>query len=44
MGEGKRSSTEFLAELKALTLEEKTELAQGVCDITGDSILVKSSH
>lgn len=37
-GEGKRALTEFQAELKALTAEEKRELAEGVCKITGDSI------
>jgi hypothetical protein len=37
-GEGKRSASEFLKELKALTPEEKLELAEGVCAITGDTI------
>lgn len=37
-GEGKRPSAEWLTEVKALTPEEKRELAQGVCDITGDTI------
>ena len=37
-GEGKRPLTMFQAELKALSTEEKLELAQGVCAITGDTI------
>lgn len=37
-GDGKRSMTAFAAELKALTDEEKRELAEGVCAITGDTI------
>lgn len=37
-GDGKRSLTEFQKELKALSPEEKHELAQGVCAITGDTI------
>lgn len=36
--EGKRPAKEFLEELKALTTEEKRELAEGVCAITGDTI------
>lgn len=35
--EGKRPLTEFRDELKALSDDEKTELAQGVCEITGDT-------
>jgi hypothetical protein len=37
-GEGKRGASEFLAELKALSADEKRELAEGVCAITGDTI------
>jgi len=37
-GDGKRSLTEFQAELKALSTDEKRALAEGVCAITGDSI------
>ena len=37
-GGGKRSLSEFQAELKALTTDEKRELAEGVCAITGDTI------
>ncbi len=38
VGEGKRSNTDFLAELKSLSAEEKRELAEGVCAITGDTV------
>jgi hypothetical protein len=37
-GEGKRPLSEFNQELKALSPEEKMELATGVCAITGDTI------
>jgi hypothetical protein len=37
-GEGKRAPSDFLQELKALTADEKRELAEGVCAITGDTI------
>jgi hypothetical protein len=37
-GEGKRTNTQWLAELRALSTEEKQELAEGVCAITGDTI------
>lgn len=37
-GDGKRSLTEFANELKALTDQEKIDLAKGVCEITGDTI------
>lgn len=37
-GEGKRPASEFLQELKALSVEEKRELAEGICAITGDTI------
>lgn len=37
-GEGKRSIKEFAAEVKALSDDEKRELAQGVCAITGDHL------
>lgn len=42
VGDGKRSVTEWRDELKALTDEEKRSLAEGVCAITGDTILVKN--
>lgn len=38
VGEGKRSISAFAEELKALSPEEKQELAEGVCAITGDTI------
>lgn len=38
VGEGKRPSREWLDELKALSADEKAELAEGVCAITGDTI------
>lgn len=38
VGDGKRTSTQFAAEMRALSPEEKLELAQGVCAITGDTI------
>lgn len=37
-GEGKRPAAEWLKEMKALTVDEKRELAEGVCAITGDTI------
>lgn len=37
-GDGKRSLPAFRDELAALTTEEKQELAEGVCAITGDTI------
>lgn len=37
-GEGKRHLKDFQTELKALNTEEKQELAEGVCAITGDTI------
>jgi hypothetical protein len=37
-GAGKRSAGDFLKELKALTTEEKRELAEGVVAITGDTL------
>lgn len=37
-GEGKRSNTRWLQELRALSADEKQELAEGVCAITGDTI------
>jgi hypothetical protein len=37
-GEGKRPNTVWLAELKALSNEEKAELAQGVAEVTGWTI------
>ncbi len=37
-GEGKRPLPEWRDELKALSADEKRDLAQGVCVITGDTI------
>jgi hypothetical protein len=37
-GEGKRRLPEWRDELSALSTDEKRELAEGVCAITGDSI------
>jgi len=37
-GEGKRSASDFLKELRDLTPAEKLELAQGVVEITGDEL------
>lgn len=37
-GDGKRSLTDFRAELAALTDAEKRQLAEGVCAVTGDTI------
>lgn len=37
-GDGKRSNTEWLHELKSLSDSEKRDLAEGVCAITGDTI------
>lgn len=37
-GDGKRSASAFLAELKALSADEKLELARGVVAITGDTL------
>lgn len=37
-GEGKRGLTAWRDELSALTPEEKRELAEGVCAITGDTV------
>lgn len=41
-GDGKRPLPDFRDELKALSPEEKVELAQGVCAITGDTLSGKS--
>lgn len=38
VGDGKRGAGEFLKELKALSTEEKRELAEGVVAITGDTL------
>jgi hypothetical protein len=38
-GEGKRSNTEWIAELRALSAEEKMTIAQGVCAITGETVI-----
>lgn len=37
-GDGKRAAKDWLAELKALSVAEKRELAEGVCLITGDTL------
>lgn len=37
-GDGKRPLTEFQAELKELSSDEKMDLALGVCEITGDTV------
>ncbi len=37
-GDGKKPLREFQAEVKALSPEEKTELAMGICEITGDTL------
>lgn len=37
-GEGKRGLTDWRDELSALSADEKRELAEGVCAITGDTI------
>lgn len=37
-GEGKRGNVHWVAELRALSDEEKRELADGVCAITGDTV------
>lgn len=37
-GEGKRPAKVWLEELKALTPEEKANLAADVCAITGDTL------
>lgn len=34
-GEGKRTATAFLAELKELSTEEKRELAEAACEASG---------
>lgn len=40
VGEGKRSSIEWLKELKEMTTEAKRELADAICAFTGDTIKV----
>jgi hypothetical protein len=42
-GDGKRSLSDFRNELSALSTEEKRELAEGVCAITGDVMPAPSS-
>ncbi len=37
-GDGKVPAPQWLAELKALSTEEKRELAEGVAAITGDTV------
>lgn len=39
-GEGKRPLSEFAKEVRALSAEEKIELAQGVCDVMGWTLKV----
>jgi len=36
---GKRPNTEWLKEIKALSPEEKKDLALGVCEVTGDTLI-----
>jgi hypothetical protein len=36
-GGGKRSNTDWLFELRMLTVEEKRQLAEQVCAVTGDT-------
>jgi hypothetical protein len=38
-GDGKRPLRDFTAEIKALSTEEKQELAEGVVAITGDTLI-----
>lgn len=40
-GDGKRESKDWLAELRALSADEKRALAEGVCAITGDELADK---
>lgn len=40
VGDGKRSSIEWLSELKQMSIEEKRELADAICAFTGDTIKV----
>lgn len=37
-GDGKRSVAQWRDELRALSTEERDELARGVCAITGDTL------
>lgn len=37
-GDGERPLREFAAEVRALSKDEKRELALGVCEITGDTL------
>jgi hypothetical protein len=37
-GEGKVSMAKWQTEIKALSADEKRELAEGVCAITGDEL------
>lgn len=39
-GDGKRPLQQFADEIKALTPEEKRELAQGACDVMGWTLKV----
>lgn len=41
-GDGKRDSKTWLGELKALSGDEKRELAELVCDATGDTLTASS--
>ena len=38
-GAGKRSMKDWAAEIKALSAQEKLELARGVAEITGDTLV-----
>lgn len=40
VGDGKRSSKEFVEELKKMTPAEKQELAIEVTKVTGDTLLI----
>jgi hypothetical protein len=40
-GDGKRPLSDFSKEIKALSPEEKAELAQGACDVMGWTLIKK---
>lgn len=42
VGDGKRPTREWAAEIKALSPDEKRQLAEGVCALTGDTLVVAS--
>jgi len=39
VGDGKRPTRDWATEIKALSPDEKRELAEGVCAITGDTLV-----